>query len=114
MTKRIRIGCDPELFVKLKGTDTPIPVCGRIGGTKARPMPLTSSHAGFFLGKGFALQEDGAALEFNIPPTHNPEDFSSTIRGFMSWLPEFLDTKGLQIYQGPTATFDPRAFEEFP
>jgi Phage phiEco32-like COOH.NH2 ligase-type 2 len=63
------IGCDPELFV----ADTiPRSVIGKVGGTKARPLPLP-------IGEGFAVQEDNVALEFNIPPSHSKAEFVSNL-----------------------------------
>lgn len=62
----VKFGTDAELFLKtLEGK--PFPVCGLIGGTKQQPLPVESGSGV----KGFALQEDNSAVEFNVPATSN-------------------------------------------
>ena len=63
------IGCDPEVFV---GDTIPRSVIGKVGGSKENPMPLP-------IGEGFCVQEDNVAMEFNIPPSKNKEEFVSNI-----------------------------------
>jgi hypothetical protein len=65
----VGIGSDPEVFV----TDAAgkiIPVIGLVGGTKAEPLDL---------GDGFAVQEDGVALEYNIPVCTSIAAFTQAI-----------------------------------
>lgn len=57
----LKVGADIEEFLRDKN-GKPVPVIGLIGGTKEEPMPILTE-----LGKGFALQEDNVALEYNIP-----------------------------------------------
>lgn len=111
MSRRIRIGADPELFVKNKAGNV-IPICGYIGGTKTTPKPITDET--FPLGKGWSLQEDGAALEFNLPPFATAEDFGYSLGHFMSWLSPFLARKELSIAWGPEASFTDKDLEPFP
>lgn len=58
------IGCDPEVFVKQKGTFRS--AYGLIKGDKKNPMPVRNG----------AVQVDGMALEFNINPAHNEDEFA--------------------------------------
>lgn len=58
------IGSDPELF--FHNGKKFVSAIGKIGGSKAEPLRLLS---------GFALQEDNVAVEFNIPPTKNAEQW---------------------------------------
>lgn len=60
--RNVKFGMDAEFFLKTLAGH-PVPVCGLLGGTKEEPKPLEE------LGEGFAVQEDNAAAEFNIPAT---------------------------------------------
>lgn len=64
--KLLKIGADVEEFLR-DSKGNPVPVMGLIGGTKEQPMPILTS--------GYALQEDNAALEYNIPPAASVFDF---------------------------------------
>ena len=67
--KSVTFGSDAEVFLKsLAGA--PIPVCGMVGGTKDNPKPLRPD-----VMKGFFIQEDNAALEYNIPAEHSRTNF---------------------------------------
>lgn len=80
---KIKLGCDPELFLA-DATGKLMASCGLIGGTKAEPQPLP-------LGPGYAVQEDNVAIEFNIPPASNAEEFQSSIKGTLKHLMERVD-----------------------
>lgn len=68
MIKNVKLGSDAEVFLRdLAGH--PFPVCGLIGGTKESPKPAKG------MGPGFAVQEDNAAYEFNIPAAKDPHTF---------------------------------------
>ncbi len=60
---KITIGCDPELFVTKDGQYRA--AWGLIPGTKEKPFPVQNG----------AVQVDGCALEYNIDPVDNVEDF---------------------------------------
>lgn len=74
------IGCDPELF--LKQNNKHVVAIGLVGGTKDMPRPLDD--------KGHAVLEDNVAVEFNIPPAHNHEEFCKSIQHVMQKLKEEL------------------------
>lgn len=66
------IGHDGEVF--LKGSNgNYVSAIGKIGGSKKDPLPIPH------LPKGYALQEDNVAVEFNIPPAISSADFVSSI-----------------------------------
>lgn len=71
----ILIGCDPELFVVNK-EGKPRGAYGLIPGTKEEPFKVP---------KG-AYQVDGMALEFNIDPAKNEEEFVGNISTVMQRL----------------------------
>lgn len=75
----MRLGCDPEIFLK-DAVGGFIASCGRIGGTKEAPKPLVQ------LGDGYAVQEDNVAIEFNIPPADSSEEFVNSINQAMEFL----------------------------
>lgn len=79
--KNITIGADPELFVKSTLTGKFVSAEGRIGGTKQKPIPISS--------EGHAIQEDNVMVEFNIPPCETEEEFLSALE----YVEEFLEMK---------------------
>lgn len=111
---KVTIGADPEFFVrklyadkfmlvdeleapqkgKKKQTLDPEyvwkPICGLLGGTKLEPQQIQG------LPKGYTQQEDGAAVEFNIPPADNVEDFQKSIVRTVRHLGKLLTSKGLE------------------
>lgn len=64
------IGSDPEVFV-CDNNGKIVPVIGLVGGTKEEPLPL---------GDGYAVQEDGVALEYNIPVCDTVAKFQQAIK----------------------------------
>jgi len=64
---KLSLGCDPELFLKQAGAFHS--AFGVVTGTKDKPTPLE---------KG-AVQVDGMALEFNISPAENAQQFVENI-----------------------------------
>jgi hypothetical protein len=65
----VAIGSDPEVFVT-DPSGKVVPIIGLVGGTKQDPLQL---------GDGYAVQEDGVALEYNIPACRNSDDFIAAI-----------------------------------
>lgn len=61
----VTLGCDPEVFLEKDGVI--ISAVGKIGGTKAEPKPISDN--------GHAVQEDNVAIEWNIPPSKNVDEF---------------------------------------
>lgn len=76
----ILIGADPEFFVKKDGKH--VSAYGLIDGDKKNPVKVD---------KG-AIQVDGMALEFNIDPVNNPEDFLDNINTVMTGLRDRVDS----------------------
>lgn len=64
------IGSDPEVFVT-DPSGKVVPVTGLVGGTKSKPLAL---------GDGYAVQEDGVALEYNIPVCGSVDEFLAVIK----------------------------------
>lgn len=76
----ITIGCDPEMFLRDRGTKKFVSAFGSFPGTKDTP---------FALDKG-AVQVDGMALEFNIHPASTPEEFDSNIETVLTQITEMV------------------------
>jgi len=81
------LGADPEMFVRSIGGDI-VPVCGTVGGTKARPMPFSEALTRTLkdgtkvprtIQSQYAFQEDGVAFEFNIRPALDYGQFEENI-----------------------------------
>lgn len=101
---KIKLGCDPELFLidttgKLRAS------CGLIGGTKSHPMPLP-------LGEGYAVQEDNVAIEFNIPPASDAIEFQDSIKKTLAFLTEGVRNHlGFDIVNLSAASFPKEELE---
>ena len=67
MIQLMSLGCDPEVF--LKRNNNFISAFGLVQGNKQNPYPLLQG----------AVQVDGMALEFNIEPAKNVNEFISNI-----------------------------------
>lgn len=135
---KVTLGADPEFFVKrsmplevAKKTlmeqheeaaagklkkkprndpeyTTYVPICGLLGGTKAEPQQIQG------LPKGYLQQEDGAAVEFNIPPETDPVEFAKSISKTMRHLYKILVAKGLDQSNIRTIELTKEVLEKFP
>lgn len=90
------IGADPELFAA--DTDNiPRSLIHKIGGTKDNPIEVYP---------GYGLQEDNVAVEFNIPPAKDVDQFIGAINTMINHIDSVLREKGLHI--------DTKAAHSFP
>lgn len=96
----ILIGADPELFVKREGVLKS--AFGLIPGTKEAPHPVN---------KG-AVQVDGMALEFNIHPASNEEEFCSNINDVIRQMSEMVPE--FELVNEPVAYFGDAVIKEQP
>jgi hypothetical protein len=103
----VRVGADPEVFVKHTGLKRPFPVCGLVGGTKEAPKEFEGALARNNEEGKYAYQEDGVAFEFNIPATTSTERFANNMR--TAWLlsTELLKKSQLTPIVSPEMTFKP-------
>lgn len=120
------IGTDPELFLYSEQYFKHVPVCGLVGGTKEKPIPILEGN------DGFSLQEDNVALEFTIPPAKTKEEWLNNINfvkdyiketvlkpldlvpsyiGAARFKPEDLDNPAAQ-HMGCSASYDAWTFEQ--
>lgn len=101
----LKIGCDPEVFVKVDGKF--INPLGLTKGTKEKPEKCD----------GGAMQIDGMALEFNINPATNYEEFRTNIEKVRDQLIRKVGKrygdKG-QLWSVPVAEFDSSYLAEQP
>ncbi len=88
-----KIGADPEFFLKKDGKF--VSAYGMIEGTKTNPQKV----------KGGAVQVDGMALEFNIDPVDNFEDFNDNINSVLGALRAMIP-KEYEFAFVPVAHFD--------
>jgi hypothetical protein len=93
------IGSDMELFAKnAKGEH--IAICGKLGGTKEHPKQIAG------MDKGFMIQEDNVAVEFNIPPATNKEEFVNNMSLMRVKIASILEGMGLSISTNASVSFD--------
>jgi hypothetical protein len=128
--KRIRFGADPELFLQKgvvppkkadgktnKTVWSPFPITGLIGGTKYKPLPLSAQLPGFggcSIPKNSFIQEDGAALEFNVNPSPTIGRLFTDCNHIMSAIHIFAERKGLGVYKNCSADFSPEFKQSTP
>lgn len=92
----VRIGSDPETFLKHAKTGEFISSVGLIGGSKDEPMPI---------GEGCFVQEDNVTVEFNTPPTADVKAFVNSINFNLDYITKRAAELGLVVVHQPSAEF---------
>lgn len=103
---KIKIGCDPEVFLKNAKSGEYISAAGLFPGDKKNPFPVE---------KG-AVQVDGTALEFNIHPAENEDDFFNNIYTVYKQMQEMVSKvdKELVLAPKPIVNFNANIWEAIP
>ena len=98
---QIKIGADPELFVKRAGVN----VSGHdmIPGTKKRPFKVERG----------AVQVDGTALEFNIDPATTQEEFVGNVKAVLARLRDMVPP-GHELALEAVARYEEEYFRNLP
>lgn len=102
MKTRLKLGCDPEVFLRKNGRKTFTSAVGFSTGTKASPQKL----------KKGGLQVDGMALEFNIKPATTKDAWVGNIKSVMDEMKEW--TGSYDVVATPTAHFTKKHLEAQP
>jgi hypothetical protein len=100
MTFQLSIGADPEIFVGFNNKF--ISAHGMVEGTKEQPFKI----------KDGAVQVDGMALEFNIEPVHNVEDFHKNISSVTEQLKGMIGDK--EFLKTCSVFFDEQFLKDVP
>jgi hypothetical protein len=103
----IKIGADPELFVRDAKTGKYLCAHGMVEGTKDKPQPV----------KYGAMQVDGMALEFNIDPAKTVQEFETYITHVREQMLRYINPEHDVIYDldpTPTCYFDQEYFDGCP
>lgn len=95
------IGADPEIFMSMNGHF--VSAHDIIPGSKAEPYKVQNG----------AVQVDGMALEFNIDPATDLEEFSNNLDIVQKQLLEMLP-KGSNILSNSTVEFDKEFYKKVP
>lgn len=95
--QEIRLGCDPEVFLRHQKTGAFISSVGLIGGSKNFPRPI---------GAGCSVQEDNVSVEFNIPPAATAGAFIDSINYNKQYIRNRAAELGLDIAIVASAVFD--------
>lgn len=99
----LKIGADPELFLRNRWTDAFVSAHDLLPGTKEDPFKVPHG----------AVQVDGTAAEFNIDPAETVEEFVHNIHAVMAEL-ERMIPKSLKLAAVPVADYDPGYFITLP
>jgi hypothetical protein len=97
----IKVGADPEFFLKDSQKGLYISAHGYVPGTKENPHPLT---------KG-AVQLDGTAVEFNINPTSNRDEFATNIKTTIDEIRQMIPRELSFAFQ-PTVVYHKGYFDK--
>lgn len=96
----LSVGADPEVFWVNRKNGHPKSVEGLLGGTKARPIPMVG------LNRGFMVQEDNVAAEYNIPPASSAEEFDRNIFQGLRYIMKEATKHGCKVAVTDTLEFD--------
>lgn len=94
--KNISLGTDPELF--LQKDNKIISAIGKIGGSKSEPQPISDN--------GHFIQEDNVAIEYNIPPCLNINDWIYHNNFVKDYLEVLVSGMGCTLAINASATLD--------
>ena len=97
----VTIGADPEVFL-LDKNGKPVSAEGLIGGSKEQPKPIPE------MPRGFSVQEDNVAAEFNIPPAGDYEEFDQNIFRSLRYLNKVAKKYGHKLAYVDAFHFDPK------
>ena len=102
----LKVGCDPEVFVRDVKTKAFISAHGLCPGTKAQPHTVP----------GGALQVDGLALEYNINAASTEDEFVDLNHRVMRHLRDrvAIKSRDYAICIAPVAHFDGKYFASLP
>ncbi len=102
----LKLGCDPELFLRDKYTQDFVSAHGLFPGTKSNPHAIDRG----------AVQVDGTALEFNIHPAETKEQFVRNITAVKAQINEMVRrvSDDLEIVLLPVAKFYEMYFNLMP
>lgn len=89
------IGCDPEIFIRDRASGAIVSSHGLIPGNKDYPFPV----------EGGAIQVDGMAVEMNIDPARDRQEFIERVNRVREQLTEFLPGEVELVYGQPYAEF---------
>lgn len=92
----LTFGHDVELFLT-KNSEI-IPSCGKIGGDKHNPMPISAS---------LSVLEDNVTIELNGPPSFTISDFGRLCSRQEQELSGYLSSKGYGFNRGTWKKFSP-------
>lgn len=102
----LKIGADPEVFIKNKVLGQYVSAHDLLPGTKHSPFPTAFG----------GCQVDGVAGEFNIKPAKNATDFSNRVRECLNFINQTVKghSNDLVVAIEPVAWFDGKYFKSLP
>lgn len=100
---KLLTGSDPELFFK-RPDGRIMTACGLVGGTKEEPIPYPYG----------AIQEDGAAAEFNTKPASTLEEFLLYNTSMYKVIEGIAKGAGLEVAHRASARFPMFLLNEHP
>lgn len=93
----ITLGSDPEIFIR--NEKEIVSAEGLTGGSKWAPIPISES--------GHMIQEDGIALEYNIPPSDTVAEFIENHEFVQEYLKQMILAHGYTFATERSAEINP-------
>lgn len=103
LASKLKVGADPEFFLRNTRTDRYESAHDLIPGTKKDPFKV----------KGGAIQVDGTAVEFNIDPATTPDEFASNVDTVLRELRGIIPKHYKFVFK-PDIDYDPEYFASLP
>lgn len=94
----ILIGGDPEVFLRTRVDKKLVSAIGLIPGSKSNPSPVPH------LGKGFCVQTDNVAAEFNVPPVKSYTAMYNNYKAMIEYI-ESIIPADLEVVVVPSGEF---------
>lgn len=100
-----KLGSDPELFLKRRDTGEYFPAIGLIGGSKHDPKQMEG------LAKGYTWQEDGVAVEYNVPPSGTKQEWINVHNTALKFIRQNISEEEFELALDASAEFNSEYLE---
>lgn len=104
MINQLKVGADPEFFLRSRKTGQFVSAHDLVPGTKQQPYPLKC---------GGALQADGTAVEFNIAPCISGKDFAERVQATLDEIRAYVP-RDLEFTFQPSIDYEKTYFDSLP
>lgn len=101
---KMKLGADPEFFVRNRKTKHKISAHDLVPGTKQEPYKLPN---------GGSVQADGTAIEFNTVPAESAKEFADNVLSALNDVRKMVDNRFEFVFL-PTVKYAPLYYSKIP